>query len=104
MKSPALALQLIVTVLFVAPATATELNDSSFGFQLEIPDNFTRLEIDPSERDTLYKFVDREPAPDDPAHVIQIQRLRGVISPTGRMKKSEIPVVEGIKTSLQEFT
>jgi hypothetical protein len=91
-------------VLFVGLVSAAELNDSTFGFRLNVPEGFTKLEVDESEPDTIYKFVDREPTQDDPAHVIQIQRLRGVISLSSRMKQSEIPIIKGIKTTLQEFT
>lgn len=95
----------LVVLLFVTGATsASELNDSWFGFRLVLPEGFTKLELDPSETDTLYKFADRDLTPDDPAHVIQIQRLRGVISPTARMKESDLPIIEGITTTLQEFS
>jgi len=94
-----------VVLLFVTgPTSATELNDSLFGFRLVVPEGFTKLEIAPSEADTIYKFADRDLTPDDPAHVIQIQRLRGLISPTARMNESDLPIIEGITTTLQEFS
>lgn len=88
----------------VLSAKATELNDSQFGFRLNVPDFFNRLEVDSSEPDTIYKFIDRPAASDTPAQVIQIQRLRGVISATSRMKQSDLPIVDGVATTLQEFT
>ena len=98
------AFLLFIAALFSGESAATELKDSTFGFRLDIPDGFTKVEADPPESDTLYKYVDREPTPDDPALVLQIQRLRGVIDSASRMKESEIPRIEGITVSLQDFT
>jgi len=99
-----LAIYQTIFLVFAGAAVAAELDDSSFGFRLTVPDTFTEFEVGESEPNTLYKYVDREPTPDDPAYVIQIQRLRGVITPTDRMKKSEMPIVEGITSTLQDFT
>jgi hypothetical protein len=87
----------------VGAAAAGELSDVKFGFRLDIPDGFTELEADPSDPATLYKSIDREPAEDDPGHVILIQRLGGVIEVDSRIR-GKLPVVEGVETTLQEFS
>lgn len=96
-------LLVLILLAFTLSARATEIVDSEFGFRVVIPEPFFELQVDQSEPDTIYKYVDREPTPGDPAVVIQVQRLRGLISLRSRMKPSEIPQVEGISTTLQEF-
>lgn len=94
---------LAVAFLFVGPVVAVEVDDAAFGFRLTIPEGFSPVADGTSDPDTLHKFASPRAAPEDPVHVIQLHRLHGVISPTSRMKPEEIPVVEGIKTTLQEF-
>jgi len=91
-------------LLFAQAANAKELKDPSFGFRLEVPDHFTQLPADPSDPDTIYQFTGNQPAPDAPAQVIQIQRLRSTIAPGFRLKDSEFPVTEGMTTTIQDFT
>jgi len=62
------------------------------------------LETDPSDPNTIYSFVDREPSPESPAVVIQIQRLRGLINPEMRLDASDCGIADGISTTIQEFT
>lgn len=98
-------LRLAVAILLVGSvAVAAEVNDDTFGFKLTIPEGFTPVAAGAAQPDTLHSFTRREAGPEAPAHIIQLQRLHGTISPTQRLTPEDFPEVEGIKTTLQEFT
>lgn len=84
-------------------AAAEEIVDETFGFRFDVPPAFTSIEVEAGS-DTLYRFVDREPSAEAPANVIQIQRLRGLVNPTQRLREDEIPAPdqEGVVFSLSE--
>jgi len=85
-------------------ASAEDLTNQAFGFRVKIPDTFHKIATAPSEPDTLYKSVDRVPNQSDPPTAIQIQRLRGTISPHQRLKLDEMPKIAGLSTTLEEIT
>ena len=99
------SLILLAAILFplTSPARATQINDSAFGFSLTVPDGFIKSAPDPSNPDLLYIYMDREPSPGNPAIAIQVQRLRGVISPKERMDPKKLRKVPGMVRELLEF-
>lgn len=94
---------LLIASTLTARVNAVEINDYVFGFRVEVPETFVELEADSSDPDTIHKYIEREPAPNQPACVIQIQRLRGLIGLDSRMADTEIPVEQGVATTVQEY-
>ena len=82
---------------------AEELVDDRFAFRVNIPAPFIEIETEQLTPETLYVFMDREPTADDPALVIQIQRLRGQINVDDRLAIGDIPKIDGMVTTLEEM-
>ncbi len=85
-------------------ASAKDLSDRVFGFQVSIPDSFHEIAVGPDEPDTLYKFADGNPNPTVPPDAIQIQRLRGVISLHQRLNLDEIRKISSLAATLEVTT
>jgi hypothetical protein len=84
--------------------SAKDLTNRVFGFRMSIPDSFHEIAVGADEPDTLCKFVDRDPTPNEPATAIQVQRLHGIINWQQRLKLEEIPKIAGFSTTLEETT
>lgn len=94
-------LPLAISPILRAEETVT---DSKFGFSFKVPDPFFKLDDNPEQPDTLYSYADKNPEPAEPATVIQVQRLRGVVDPDEHLKASDIPATEGVTTTLEMLT
>lgn len=88
--------------LMCTPLQCREIVDEQFGFRFEVPEGFLESAIEESDRDSLYQLLDRDPTPDNPATVIQVQRLRGTIDPDQRLSVEDVPDIDGMTTSLEE--
>jgi len=100
MRSALITLSLLLGS-FSAGFAGEEVTDKKFGFSLKVPDPFFRQENDPAQPDIIHTFLDRKATPEDPATVIIVQRLHGLVDPHSHIKASEFPEAPGTSATVQ---
>jgi len=102
-RSPSLLIILLVACALISRAQALLIDDTNYGFKCRVPKEFHDAVLDAPSPDALYSFLDHDPAPDNVPLFIRIDGGRKHVAPDSRLKESDIPKIDGITTTLQEF-
>lgn len=102
MKRSAILLFLLFCPHFACFA-GERVTDKKLGFSFTVPDPFVRPENVTTGTDVVHTFMDGEPTPENPAMVLQVQRLGAVFDPRKHLTTADLPKQEGVIRSIELF-